>query len=71
METPHSLHSSVHAMSSTSRKNSPSSQAAGSLREQNTVNATHTATGLIYIKIVQCMVIQLIVQHCMSLQLFV
>ncbi|XP_027006751.1 protein dispatched homolog 3 [Tachysurus fulvidraco] len=44
METPHSLHSSVHAMSSTSRKNSPSSQAAGSLREQNTVNATHTAT---------------------------
>ncbi|XP_026781706.3 protein dispatched homolog 3 [Pangasianodon hypophthalmus] len=41
METPHSLHSSVHAMSSTSRKNSPSSQAEGSPRQQN---ATHITT---------------------------
>lgn len=48
METPHSLHSSVHAMSSTSKKNSPSSQAEGSPREQPSVNATHSTPGPIY-----------------------
>ncbi|KAF5892339.1 protein dispatched 3-like, partial [Clarias magur] len=44
METPHSLHSSVHAMSSASRKNSPSSQAEGTQRQQNGIDATHSTT---------------------------
>ncbi|KAI5622080.1 protein dispatched-like 3 isoform X1, partial [Silurus asotus] len=48
METPHSLHSSVHAMSSTSRKNPPSSRAEGSPRQQNIINGTRSTTGLIY-----------------------
>ncbi|KAF7694936.1 protein dispatched homolog 3 [Silurus meridionalis] len=44
METPHSLHSSVHAMSSTSRKNPPSSRAEGSPRQQNIINGTRSTT---------------------------
>ncbi|KAL7827352.1 hypothetical protein SRHO_G00330700 [Serrasalmus rhombeus] len=40
MERPHSLHNSVHSVSSNSRKHSPYSQAEGSLRVPNTANST-------------------------------
>ncbi|XP_022526845.2 protein dispatched homolog 3 [Astyanax mexicanus] len=45
MERPHSLHNSVHSMSSTSRKqHSPSSQTEGSQRQPDPRNSTHTLT---------------------------
>ncbi|XP_072538540.1 protein dispatched homolog 3 [Salminus brasiliensis] len=48
MERPHSLHSSVHSMSSNSRKHSPSSQAEGSQRQPDPGNSTRTlADGLL------------------------